>query len=141
MNINCFQRASSQGTSGKHSLDKSNSSVDNKSGGEMNGKNSLARDQSVTSIASTGLAVMRSKVSQDNKSGGEMNGKINNRIQHAYYLSTDYLQSKMQNADLGELILALRSRAAAIRNGQLASVIFMRTRIPKKLHVRTLFTS
>ena len=75
MNINCFQRASSQGTSGKHSLDKSNSSVDNKSGGEMNGKNSLTRDQSVTSIASTGLAVMRSKVSQDNKSGGEMNGK------------------------------------------------------------------
>ena len=141
MNINCFQRASSQGTSGKHSLDKSNSSVDNKSGGEMNGKNSLARDQSVTSIASTGLAVMRSKVSQDNKSGGEMNGKINNRIQHAYYLSTDYLQSKMQNADLGELILALRSRAAAIRNGQLASVIFMRTRIPKKLHVIALFTS
>ena len=140
MNINCFQRASSQGTSGKHSLDKSNSSVDNKSGGEMNGKNSLARDQSVTSIASTGLAVMRSKVSQDNKSGGEMNGKINNRIQHAYYLSTDYLQSKMQNADLGELILALRSRAAAIRNGQLASVIFMRTRIPKKLHVIALFT-
>ena len=64
MNINYFQRASSQGTSGKHSLDKSNSSVDNKSGGEMNGKNSLARDQSVTSIASTGLAVMRSKVGQ-----------------------------------------------------------------------------
>ena len=137
MNINCFQRASSQGTSGKHSLDKSNSSVDNKSGGEMNGKNSLARDQSVTSIASTGLAVMRSKVGQKRLKSSQQC----NRIQHAYYLSTDYLQSKMQNADLGELILALRSRAAAIRNGQLASVIFMRTRIPKKLHVRALFTS
>ena len=136
MNINYFQRASSQGTSGKHSLDKSNSSVDNKSGGEMNGKNSLARDQSVTSIASTGLAVMRSKVGQKRNEWQKFNC-----IQHAYYLSTDYLQSKMQNADLGELILALRSRAAAIRNGQLASVIFMRTRIPKKLHVRASFTS
>ena len=40
---------------------------------------------------------------------------------------------------MGELVLALRSRAAAIRNGQLASVIFMRTRIPKKLHVSSDF--
>ena len=56
------------------------------------------------------------------------------RNQFIFY-TISYFQTKIQTTDMGELVLALRSRAAAIRNGQLASVIFMRTRIPKKLHV------
>ena len=62
-----FKQSSTNGSKGQRSLEKSNSSVDNKSvdGGEPNVIHEMDRQQSLASVTSTGMAVVRSKVSND----------------------------------------------------------------------------